>query len=414
MLMLSLFFSLLFCILEIGSAFNSYSFHATHQATPDVAGIRLVTRLASNKVEEKPPTAVAKKPVAVNGEHQPLHKNSETDPVVDVVDSESLAAKTVEDVVELIAEIDRRVSDGSSEILRNLTQGMDEKFNGLPDDAADELTTYLSDLTNQVQKAQQRELQRQLAEIETRFVRPFEELAFSDVPLFESTKAPISLERKVEADAIVRQDLVLTGENSTLAQTRRLRTREILRNFNVAPVYYSIALCLRWARKASEPSVYLLSVFKHLATVIKSAPKKSKGQQSYEEYLRDAETMQAGWKRTGEIAAKGPLARKWAILRRSAEIWAYFSSFYLKDRRIAKNYQSGRWDEERHSSERSKLGVEIVQNLLKLGPTFIKVRTYFHRNDNLCVPVAFNHVFICCFFENFRSLQGGATVLDSN
>lgn len=337
-----------------------------------------MTCLASNKLEEKPTKANMTRLTQERSVDVDLNGNRQQKRSEEHTDGESYAAKTYDDMVELIAEIDRRVSDGSTEILNNLTQGMDATFERLPDDAADELTYYLSDLTQQVQKAQQRELQRQLSEIESRFVKPFEELAFSDVPLFEKKNTVTLSGSKKNADDILREELILTGENSTLVETtRQLRTGEILRNFNVAPVYFSIALFLRWARKASEPSVYLLSVLKSFASVIKSAPKKKRGSESYEEYLKDAETMQGGWKRTGEIAAKGPLARKWSILRRSAEIWAYFSSFYLKDRRIAKNFQKGKWDEERYSTERSKLGAEIVQNLLKLGPTFIKVGQLF-------------------------------------
>jgi hypothetical protein len=126
----------------------------------------------------------------------------------------------------------------------------------------------------------------------------------------------------------------------------------------------------------------LVTTFKGIATVLKTkggpAKKKNAGEVTYEEYMKDAEAMQSGWKKIGLIAAKGPIAKKWAILRRSAEVWAYFSSFYLKDRRIARKYQKGLWTEAKFKEERSKLGAEITQNLLRLGPTFIKVCTNDH------------------------------------
>lgn len=350
-----------------------------------------LTCLASNKVKEREVTSSLLEGKGVNGHkvngkeqnhgsHNPAPSsfilgdaNGNKNAADSITNGASSSMVKVED---LIAEIDRRVSDGSTEIMESLTTGIDEKLNQLPDAAAMEFSTYLSDMAKQVQKAQQEELQRQLSAMEARFARPFEELAFSDAPLFEKKAAvTFSKDDAIDDEQLVDKDsLILTGVNSTLPQTRRLRTKEILKNFNVAPVYYSIALSLRWARKASTPSIYLLSIFKSFASVIKSAPKRNKKNDSYEDFLKDAADMQAGWKRTGEIAAKGPLARKWAILRRSAEIWAYFSSFYLKDRRITKKFQSGKWDEERYSQEKSKLGAEIVQNLLKLGPTFIKVK----------------------------------------
>lgn len=293
-------------------------------------------------------------------------------------DVENLAAMAVEDLSDLMEEINSRVSNRTAELLGNLTEGMDDKLLRLPEASATELSSFLSDLAKQIQDAQQRELERQLDEIDKRFVRPLEDLAFSDVPLLEakktiSDKKVTKLMEEYEDDlsSAGRKELILIGANSTLADSRRLRTKDILRNFNVAPFYYSIALLARWVRKAGYPSVYLLSLYKNLASVIKSNTKPRK-----KDRFAVGEDMQAGWKRTGEIASKGSFARKWAILRRSAEIWAYFSSFYLKDRRITAKYNSGAWTEEKFRAERSKLGAEITQNLLKLGPVRLVVDSH--------------------------------------
>jgi hypothetical protein len=277
--------------------------------------------------------------------------------------------QAAEDVMELMTEISERMSNGSKEMLGDLSGVMEEKLVRLPDDAASEFAGYLTELTETIQNAQQRELERQLAEFEARFVKPLEQFVFSDAAIYGG-KSSLSEERKA-----LRSKLVWAGANSTLSASRRLRTKEMIKNINVAPFYYSVALLMRWVRKVGYPPMLLLTALRSMASVVKTPNIRRsyrKGDQ-YQEYLKDAEMMQAGWKRTGEIASKGPMARKWAILRRSAEIWAYFSSFYIKEKRFVSKFNKGKWSSEKLSEERVKLGKEITQNLLKLGPTFIKV-----------------------------------------
>ena len=279
--------------------------------------------------------------------------------------------QAAEDVMELMEVISERMSEGSKEILGDLSNVMEKKLVRLPEDKANEFIKYLTDLTSTIQEAQQRELERQLAEIEARFVKPLEEFVFFDAAIYDGGTGEAHSDR-----ASLRSRLVWAGANSTLSASRRLRTKEIIKNINVAPLYYSVALLLRWVRKVGYPPMVLLGALQSMASLVKfpSLRRKyrNKGNQ-YQEYLKNAEIMQAGWKRTGEIAARGRIARQWAILRRSAEIWAYFSSFYIKERRFVSNFNRGKWSAAKLSEERSKLGAEVTQNLLKLGPTFIKV-----------------------------------------
>mmetsp|Transcript_12101 Transcript_12101/g.18573 ORF Transcript_12101/g.18573 Transcript_12101/m.18573 type:complete len:920 (+) Transcript_12101:234-2993(+) len=289
-------------------------------------------------------------------------------------ENEELDVSITEDVMELMSEVSERMSSSSKEVLGNLTNVMEEKLISLPEDASSEFINYLTELTQQVQEAQQRELDRQLNMLEEQFVKPLEKFVFSDAAIYDGGNS-----EQREGREELRKKLVWAGENSTLLDSRRLRTKDIVRNINVAPLYYSCALLLRWVRKVGSPPMYLLTAFRSMASVVKSPSLRRRYRRGdkYDEYLKNAEVMQAGWKRTGEIAAKGPLARKWAILRRSAEIWAYFSSFYVKERRFSNKFRNGKWSAEKLAEERSKLGAEMTQNLLKLGPTFIKVGQLF-------------------------------------
>lgn len=322
------------------------------------------------KTKDASTTTLVKDPPPLNGE--PVdHAHVDVDANVTNTLHKNDPENAAENVVEIMEEFNRYIEDGSREMFGNLTSKMEEKLTLLPEDAAKEMSTYLYDMTAEIQKTQMKEVERQIKEIEREMVRPLEELAFSDAELYKETKKM----KDVTPEEAEQRKLELIGNasNETVQEaSRRLRTREIIRNINVAPYYYTVALLIRWFRKLWEPPLFFLNWMRGMASIIKLPEPRKRGQ-TFEEYIKNAELMQAGWKRTGEIAAKGPMARRWAILRRSAEIWAYFSSFYIKERRMYNKYRSGRWTAEQFSAGRSKLGAEVTQNLLKLGPTFIKV-----------------------------------------
>lgn len=172
--------------------------------------------------------------------------------------------------------------------------------------------------------------------------------------------------------------------------SKKMRTSEIIRNFNVAPIYYSVALAMRWIQKASAPPMAILMFLRGIAYPLKwregginsgtvarrrlfgrKATSIAEGDRTKmfgDVQIADEEFI-SGWKRTGEIAAKGRRGRALATFRRSAEIWFYFSSFYIKDAWIMKNYNSGRWTKDKFQEERAKLGGVLTQNLLRLGPS---------------------------------------------
>jgi hypothetical protein len=291
------------------------------------------------------------------------------------------------DILGLIDEINGQITESSSQAFGNMTaiseQVQDKIKTGVPvpEDTASEVIKLLTQLTKDIQTSQQKEIEKQIAEIERKLITSLEGFAFSDAAMYsnENPSGEIDLKSLSEEERrnLIedhRRELVIAGANSTLSESsRKLRSAEIVRNINVAPFYYSITLLMRWFRKLSAPPLAILSFLKQMGLII--GP--SRSSQSYDDFLLSGESMQAGWKRTGNIAAKSKLGRKWAILGRSLEIWAYFSSFYIKEKRMTKMFDKGRWTAEQYSAERSKLGAEVTQNLLKLGPTFIKVGQIF-------------------------------------
>lgn len=282
---------------------------------------------------------------------------------------------TFDDVGRLLDEINEQIIDGSNQLLKNMTDIVEEKLKESESQSSD-IAQMLSDLTKEMKDAQEREIKRQVNEFEKVIMKPIEDIAFSDSILYQqrpgSTDQSFADSERRKLIEEHRRELIIRGANSTLAESsQRLKTKDILRNLNVAPFYYSLSLLLRWTRKIGAPPLALITFLKGAGSMFVS--RGSKRVRSYDEYINSGDSMQAGWKRTGEIAAKGNIAKKWAILRRSMEIWAYFSSFYIKEKRMSKIFKSGRWSQEKYSEERSKLGAEITQNLLKLGPTFIKV-----------------------------------------
>ncbi len=195
--------------------------------------------------------------------------------------------------------------------------------------------------------------------------------------------------RKNKGDATGKSSASYMDEVSVAS--KKMRTSEIIRNFNVAPIYYSVALAMRWIQKASAPPMAMLMFLRGIAYPLKwregginsgtaarrrrlfgrKAASIAEGDRTKtfgDVQIADEEFI-SGWKRTGEIAAKGRRGRALATFRRSAEIWFYFSSFYIKDAWIMKNYNSGRWTKEKFQEERAKLGGELTQNLLRLGPS---------------------------------------------
>ena len=201
--------------------------------------------------------------VKVNGEQAPTKEPQSTSTSTSSSSDEKTAeASSVNDiymaadeVTEFIEELNTRFTTDTAKFLKNITQDMEDKLVGLPSQSTNDLSKILTDMTRDIQRAQQRELERQLKAIEKKLVEPLEDLAFGDVPLLDSAKAKSKKSETSKnpnaTDDLEKHELILIGKNSTLALTSRKKTAELISNWNVAPAYYSIALLSRWVRNLS-------------------------------------------------------------------------------------------------------------------------------------------------------------------
>jgi predicted unusual protein kinase regulating ubiquinone biosynthesis (AarF/ABC1/UbiB family) len=84
---------------------------------------------------------------------------------------------------------------------------------------------------------------------------------------------------------------------------------------------------------------------------------------SVETAAASAQRMQDRWRSSARFGR----------FRRSIEIWGYALSFVLKERKLSRRRAKGKLSDSEYSEARRKLGKDIAQSLLQLGPTFIKV-----------------------------------------
>eukprot|EP00815_Leptocylindrus_aporus_P000427 CAMPEP_0116056528 /NCGR_PEP_ID=MMETSP0322-20121206/4076_1 /TAXON_ID=163516 /ORGANISM="Leptocylindrus danicus var. apora, Strain B651" /LENGTH=947 /DNA_ID=CAMNT_0003540379 /DNA_START=307 /DNA_END=3147 /DNA_ORIENTATION=- len=277
--------------------------------------------------------------------------NNSTDNVIDVVNS-------INDVIEEQYEELRVRTETLSNELEN------KIYSDIEGIASLNIQELIGKTIEDIQKEQEKRIDELQRIAERKVADAVEELAFGDAAILGKETPELtstSVKSSISNEAPI-----------PMSQTKAMRSKEIMKYWRVAPLYYTIALFVRWVNKVPGPRSAWMAMTTLFSGGLKSG-KKARGVKK----MSTAEEMQAGWKRTGEIANKGSYMRSVEILRRSVEIWSYFASFYLKEKRITRRYNKGRLTEEEYSKCKSQLGAEVTQNLLKLGPTFIKVGQLF-------------------------------------
>jgi len=258
--------------------------------------------------------------------------------------------------------------------LSNLTLSITKEFENSVAARAKETELSSDEFSKAIQSALHLIQQDIPKAIEQRIAEAVEEIAFNDTPLLGGTQ------EETPTAAVDTTPTMITTARDPKLEARSLRTRQLMRYWRAAPLYYTIALMYRFLNKLPGPKAVLLALTRTLSLPLRSTklffPLSTTSPPPSSVVLSGME-MQQGWKKTGEMAAKGSFRRNTQVLLRSIEIWGYFVNFYLREKRYSSKFASGKWTQEQFSAARSQLGKEITQNILKLGPCFIKVGQLF-------------------------------------
>mmetsp|Transcript_3035 Transcript_3035/g.4779 ORF Transcript_3035/g.4779 Transcript_3035/m.4779 type:complete len:935 (-) Transcript_3035:266-3070(-) len=327
----------------------------------------------------------AQSSVLINGDNEP--KNGEKTEDDGMVTNGSATNGTSLRKNETVAIVKEAAEISVDDIVKNLNGVIDDQFKDLrnktdslvtdietkvSEDMAGMSSLNITDLIYNAMRELQEEQQRQITELqrvaERKVADALEEITLGEAGILGKEEPEV-----LSTSVVTTKSPDEKMSPIALALTKKMRSKEIMKYWRVAPLYYTIALFFRWVNKLPGPRSIWLSIY----TVFGGSSQRKAKKGNDVRKIKSAEEMQAGWKRTGEIASKGSFRRQMAIMNRSIEIWSYFMSFYLKEKRITRKYKNGSFTEEQYSAAKSQLGAEVTQNLLKLGPTFIKVGQLF-------------------------------------
>ncbi|GMH69435.1 hypothetical protein TrRE_jg2571 [Triparma retinervis] len=235
-------------------------------------------------------------------------------------------------------------------------------------DSVQELERVLSEVKTSQQR-QVKSLTRSLSDVERNLARLTGDIAYADTPLSNIQIIPREFKTSNQMEGKIVQGRGYTDTEKRRLVTKKMRTRSIMGNWKVAPLYATAALLARWCNKCLNLPLIPVQVFTRLVRSGTGGPAVGGTAAAWrlgmgrDDAERTAAMMQEKWRKSATTGS----------FRRSAEIWGYALNFVRKEKRLTSKFAKGRISEEQYEERRKALGSEVTQILLKLGPTFIKV-----------------------------------------